>query len=240
MSQAKLTSKRYFEIENEKKTCLQILQDPDAPLDPFKIQTPESATPPNVVDLAETLVSRRSGAQVDIVPSTLDLMYVALGTATGDIEVLEARFKAFVDDCRNHYDLTMIDCHPAGSILTRTSLQNSDHVLIPVVPQAYAARGIALMMRFISANSTEPNKPMPHILFNMVPRSGPTPTVVNEIRGNPNLSQYCLKRVLRKYKAYSDPTEGRGFVWTSGKSYSVEAFGNLFHLAHEFAERIEL
>ena len=108
LSQAMLRSGRYFELESKGQTCLQILQDTETGLDPFEIQTPDSAKPPQITEIAETLVATKAGAKVDIVPSTLDLMYIALGTATGDVEVIEARFEKFVRDCRNQYDLARI------------------------------------------------------------------------------------------------------------------------------------
>lgn len=169
MSQAMLRSKQYYTLENENKTCLSILQDNEDNLNPFEIQTPETTTPPNVENICHTLISNKMG-HLDIIVSTLNLMFVALGTSTGDIDILETRFKIFIDDCRKKYDLVMIDCHPAGSILTRTSLKNSDHVLIPVAPQAYALRGIALMMKFIKSNSINHGSPNPHILFNLGPK----------------------------------------------------------------------
>src|SRR6266852_4159284 len=109
-------------------------------------------------------------------------MYVALGTSTGSIAVIEARFKKFIDQARKQYDAVFIDCHPAGSMLTKTSLQNSDHVLIPVADQSYASRGVALMTRFIESNRIGKVSPAVHILFNLMPRSGPSPSAEKDIR----------------------------------------------------------
>lgn len=240
LSQAFLRSKRYFELESKNKTCLRILQDSDLDLDPFEIQTPSSSTPPAISKIVESIARTKTGVQIDLIPSTLSLMYIALGTSTGDVSVLEARFRKFIQNAKKRYDLVMIDCHPAGSILTKTSLQNSDHVLIPVAPQRYAARGIALMMRFIEANQIGGVGPEPHILFNLIPRSGPTPKVENEIRNHPKYGPHCLKRTLKKYKVFSEPEEGRGFVWVSGKPYSTEAYNALWYLVDEFATRIDL
>lgn len=240
LSQALLRSRRYFTLERENKTCLHILQDSDSELDPFTIQTPSSASPPRVAEIVEPILHSRAGAQIDLVPSTLNLMFIALGTSTGDISVLESRFRKFILECKSAYDLVMIDCHPAGSILTKTSLQNSDHVLIPVAPQVYAVRGVALMMRFIEANKVGGTGPTPHIVFNLIPRSGPAPAAEREIRNHPDYGAYCLSRSLLKYKAYAEPEEGIGFVWGSRKPYSREAFSRLYYLTEEFADRINL
>ena len=240
MSQAMLRSARYFKLENQGKTCLRILQDSVDDLNLFEIQTPETSEPPEIDDIIENVVSNKQGSHIDVIISTLDLMYIALGTATGDLDIVGKRFSKFLSKCKKLYDLILIDCHPAGSILTRTSIQNSDHVLIPVAPQAYAARGVALMLKFINAISSTTNTPDTLILFNMIPRSGSSPKVVNEVSSDPKMGGMCLKNTFKKYSAFSDPNDGIGFVWSSRKPYSTEAFINLMNVSREFAERIKL
>jgi len=173
-----------------------------------------------------------------MVPSTLDLMYVALGQTEKTTKPIEERFSKFVNECRSVYDIVFIDCHPAGSLLTRTSLRNSDHVVIPVAPQSYAVRGIGLMMRFIDSKKQGTVGPVPHILFNLTARRGKS-RQEEEIRSNARYQSYCMKSTLHKYKVFSDPTEGRGLVWHSDKPWSGEALGNLYRVAEEFMNRIE-
>jgi chromosome partitioning protein len=78
-------------------------------------------------------------------------MYVALGRGDAQTQAMEERFEKFIAEASTLYDLVFLDCHPAGSLFTKTSLRNSDHVLIPVMLQRYAVRGIGLMMNFIAA-----------------------------------------------------------------------------------------
>ena len=240
LSQATLRSPQYFKLEKAGNTSLRILQNAHQSIDPYSIQKPDSPEPPAPSTITVPLVSRRTGETLDIVPSTLDLMYIALGSATGDTTVIETRWAKFIAECRKLYDLIMIDCHPAGSLLTKTALANSNHVLIPVVPQAFAARGVALMRRFVDASTTSPKKPELHILFNMLPRSGPTPPVVGEIRRDRSLRKLCLDHTLIKYSAFAEPNGGEGFVWWSSKPYSTHAFQNLDAVSSEFARRIDL
>lgn len=240
LSQAVLRSKRYFALEKEGRTCLTILQEPEVDLDPFSLQTPTSPDPPSLSDVVESLASRVSGSCVDVVPSTLDLMYIALGTAGPGVGVIEDRFRKFVDECRKGYDLVLIDCHPAGSILTKTSLQNSDHVLIPVAPQAYAARGIVLMQRFVAANRLPSTTPGVSILFNNTSRSGPPSSTEAAVRADPKLAPLCFTNRLHYYKVFSEPFEGRGFVWSSTKPWSNRAFRNLWAVAEEFVDKVKV
>jgi chromosome partitioning protein len=188
-----------------------------------------------VADIATRLYNYTS-AHLDIIPSTLDLMYIALSQATAQTKPIEERFQKFITQCKSAYDLILIDCHPAGSLFTKTSLRNSDHVLIPVVPQRYAQRGIGLMMDFISNKAVGETGPLPHILFNGTPRNGIAPQET-EIRANVDYAPYCMDNTLKKFKAFSEPEGGIGFVWSSRKPYSTEAFSNLLKVASELLSR---
>lgn len=126
LSQAYLPSADYFAIEKAKRTVLSVLQDDPGKLDPYKIQLPGSSSPPKLNSLVRNIWKYASGSRLDIVPSTLDLMYLALGRADAQVTIIEERFKAFIDEARSAYDLTIIDCHPAGSLMTKTALGNSD------------------------------------------------------------------------------------------------------------------
>jgi chromosome partitioning protein len=237
LSQAFLPPKTYFSLEKSRKTTLSILLDDDVDLDPYKLQVPGNHTPPPVSNLA-TRIYNFSNACLDIIPSTLDLMYVALGQANGQTSAIEERFEKFMAECKSKYDLIFIDCHPAGSLFTKTSLRNSDHVVIPVVPQRYAVRGIGLMMNFINAKKAGEKSPTPHILFNLTQRTGIS-TQEAEIRANPEFAKYCMDNTLKKFKVFSEPEGGKGFVWVSGKAYSTEAFNNLLRVGTELVTRVK-
>ena len=235
LSQSFIPSVKYFDLEKKKKTTLSILVQDDQALDPYKLVVPGNHTPPAVASLATPILSGAKG-RLDLVPSTLDLMYVALGQANTQIKPIEERFEKFIDEARTIYDIIIIDCHPAGSVFTKTSLGNSDHVIIPVVPQRYAVRGIGLMMNFISSKKAGAG-PTPHILFNATPRSYVTPEET-AIRGNALYGKHCMGTTLKKYKAFTEVEEGKGYVWQSSKPYSTLAFGNILAVATETLKRI--
>ncbi len=238
LSQAYVPPIAYFSLEKERKTTLAILLDDEVALDPYKLQVPGNEQPPAVSQLAFPIYAHKGGkSRLDLVPSSLDLMYVALGQTDHHTRPIEERFEKFIAEAREKYDLIVIDCHPAGSIFTKTSLRNSDHVLIPVMPQRYAIRGIGLMMQFIGDKGAGKSSPIPHILFNHTWRSGVSAEEA-QIRGNPRYAKYCLAQTLKYYKAFSEPEDGEGFVWFSSKPYSTEAFHNLQGVVSEFAQRI--
>jgi len=235
LSQSYIPAAQYFALDKQKKTVISVLQDSGADLNPFVLQLPTTAVPPKVSELAHPLMTYKDGRSLSIVPSTLDLMYVALGQTQGQVEIIERRFRSFMDEAREYYDLVLIDCHPAGSLLTKTALSNSDHVVIPVTPERYGVRGVGLMFEFVQ--SFGGNKPAAHVLFNRTARAGVSQEE-NSIRANPRYSKYCLTNTLKKYSAFADLEEGKGLVWRSSKPYSTEAWWNLSSVADELATRI--
>jgi chromosome partitioning protein len=237
LSQAFLPAKLYFSLEEQRKTTISILLDDDSQLDPYHLQVSGNEIPPKVEDITTQIYKLKDSGQLDLVPSTLDLMYVALGQTDNQIKPIEERFEKFISQCKSIYDIILIDCHPAGSLFTKTSLRNSDHVLIPVTPQRYAVRGIGLMMKFINAKKQGTKGPASHILFNGTPRSG-IASEESAIRANPAYTAHCMTNTLKWYGAFGEPEEGKGFVWTSNKPYSTQAFRNLHSVTQEFFQKI--
>ncbi len=237
LSQAFLLPNKYFQLEKERKTTLSILLDDDSDLNPFEIQVPGNHNPPEVEDIVTQIYSRADGSGLDLVPSTLNLMYVALGQTNSQVKPIEERFAKFIAKGRDIYDLIVIDCHPAGSLFTKTSLRNSDHVLIPVIPQRYSVYGVGLMMEFLRSGSTGAAGPQAHILFNATPRVGVSVEEA-QIRASAKFGDRCMHNTLKRYKVFSEPEAGKGFVWASGKPWSTEAFRNLTQVARELMARI--
>lgn len=238
LSQAFIEPKAYFALEAARKTTLAVLMDSATTLNPYQLQVPGNHKPPSVASLVTSFPIPGTGS-LDILPATLDLMYVALGQANTKVDPIEERFEKFIAEARNLYDLVLIDCHPAGSLFTKTSLTNSDYVLIPVVPQKYAVRGIGLMMEFMKAKKVGTAGPQPLIVFNATDRTGVS-SEESSIRSNSTYAAACLATTLKWYKAFGEPEGGKHFVWRSSKPYSTQAFSNVLAVAREFRIRVGL
>lgn len=184
LSQMYIRRPTFFALEKEGRTSLAILKDDETKVNPFVIEAPSKPTrPPPPEELAHNVYRLKHGGKLDIVPSTLDLMYIALGQPKKRTDAFEKRFASFIDACRDQYDVILIDCHPAGSILTRTALASSDHVLIPVLPAVLAPRhrADAEVHRQHGAEDS-----LPH------PLQSPWASLVEARRnGDPERSQIC-------------------------------------------------
>jgi len=235
LSQMFIEPTTYSDLDRSRKTSLAILQDDEMNLDPYALQVPGNRNPPRLQDLVHPIYGLANNGLLDIIPSSMDLMYVALGQSSERTDPIEERFDKFITECRGAYDVVIIDCHPAGSILTKTALQNSDHVIIPVTPSPFAARGIGLMMRFLEANKIGSSGAFPHVLFNK--EKGPPSSSQLIIRGNPRFVKHCLAAPLERFTAFSDPNGGKDFVWFSGLPYSRKARNNLMSVVQEIVTR---
>jgi chromosome partitioning protein len=234
-SQMYLDSKLYFKLEKDYKTTLSILMDQSTEVDPFSLQDMGFFPPPNVSSIAHNVFGGGKNV-LDIVPSTLNLMFVALGQPGRSLPLMKERFASFISQARSAYDLIILDCHPAGSVFTQTSLGVSDHVLIPVKPENFAVRGLGLMRRFVDGRGPMEPKVKSHILFNM---TGPTrSSEENTIRLDPKYGPLCLKNTLRKRSHYQKANQGRDFVWDRSVAYQRAAMDNLRRVGTELLGRI--
>lgn len=224
-SQAYLKNDRFLQCEQDNKTTLSILMDRSSASNPFMLQTIGEFPPPKVEDLAQTVFTYGEG-RLDIIPSTLELMYVALGQPNKNSDLINERFSAFIREAKRVYDIVIIDCHPAASIFTQTSLSNSDHVIIPSKPDKFAVRGLGLMNRFVQGRGPQRAAIVPHILFNMVGSGPPTPEE-SAIRTDPTLGALCLRGRIGERKHLSLPSEGRNFVWDRAVAYHQVVLRNL-------------
>lgn len=238
-SQYLMLPKRYYELEGANRTILSVLSPPGAPMTPFVLAIPTADQPvPRVEDLATRLVRFRNGGSLDIVPGTLNLMYLALGQSRESLEPMERRFERFVETSAAAYDYVFVDCHPAGSFLTKTALLASDHVVIPVAPDAFSKRGIVLMREFLDYLSRFGKNPDLSIAFNRIPRINYNPRFEREIRGDPTFGAKCLSQVIHEWAAIRTAPSEQTLVYWSRRPWRSVAIGEYVRLAVELRSRI--
>jgi cellulose biosynthesis protein BcsQ len=234
-SQMYLPSRTYFRLEEEHKTTLAILMDNSALSDPFSLQNITEFPPPRPSSIIHN-VSGGGASVLDIIPSTLGLMYVALGQPGRSLQLMRDRFSSFINQVRLAYDLVILDCHPAGSVFTQSSLAVSNHVLIPVRPDNFAVRGLALMKQFIEGRGPLSPTVTPHILFNLTGANSSTEE--NNIRLHKDYGPMCIRHSLRDRSFYRKPNLGKNFVWDRRVAYQPRAMENLRRVCTDIMARI--
>ncbi|MCF8550753.1 MAG: AAA family ATPase [Candidatus Nanopelagicales bacterium] len=80
---------------------------------------------------------------LDLIPSNIDLSAaeVQLVSEVGREYALQRALAPIIDD----YDIVLIDCQPSLGLLTLNALTASSEVIIPMVTEYFALRGVALL-----------------------------------------------------------------------------------------------
>lgn len=234
-SQTMIGAGDYDRLEKDRKTVLSILVQDPSQYDPFAIYSHDFYKPPKVADLV--FKTGASAGQVDIIVSTLDLMFVALGQPGKTLTPMKERFSAFIKEAKAKYDLVIIDCHPAGSVFTQTSLSTSDHVLIPVKPERYALRGVGLMKRFIDGRGPQSSGIVPHIVFN---ETRGVSDAERAIRGAAEFRPLCLGPTIGHSKHFRRASQGTNFMWDVRSANYKNVMKNLNSVLGELLTRMGL
>lgn len=125
----------YLEWITHKKTIFDIFQP--------SVGDTVAARKKNAASLSNAVISvSQGGVDLDIVPSTLDLIkldHAPRGT--------ENRLRVFLEPARQKYDYILIDCPPTASLFSYSAFLASDAYLVPVKPDPLSVLGLPLLER---------------------------------------------------------------------------------------------
>jgi chromosome partitioning protein len=96
----------------------------------------------------EDCVEPTSVRNLFVVPATIDL-------AGAEIELVpafsrELKLRRALQEVRNDYDFTLVDCPPSLGLLTVNGLAASDDVVVPIQCEYYALEGLGQLLRNVS------------------------------------------------------------------------------------------
>lgn len=95
-------------------------------------------------DINDAIVENVCGiGGLDLIPSHIELTFLDLdlGGQAGRENILHAQLQK----CKKKYDYVLIDCPPNLTIAPQNALVVSDYIIVPVVPEFYAAIGLPLL-----------------------------------------------------------------------------------------------
>lgn len=221
LTQHLLEPNKYYSLQKEKKTIYNVLLPNVSNPNPFNINIDkERQDPPKVKDMECRLFkfNRRSWGEkyghASLIPGSNELMYLVLGKKTKTVKPMEIRFHSFLEEAEKAFDLIFIDCHPAGSFLTKSALVMSDIIVTPVVPDSYSLRGLALMKEFIEYISKYSNRQLSlRIVFNMIPWQTADRRIEINIRNSKEFKNVCLNSMLHYSKAIATSGQVQGANW---------------------------
>ncbi|HZR15046.1 MAG TPA: AAA family ATPase [Acidimicrobiia bacterium] len=103
----------------------------------------------------EDCVEPTSLKNLFVVPATIDL-------AGAEIELVpafsrELKLRRALDEVRDDYDFTLIDCPPSLGLLTVNGLAAADAVVVPIQCEYYALEGLSQLLRNVALVRTNLN-----------------------------------------------------------------------------------
>jgi chromosome partitioning protein len=113
----------------------------------------------------QTSVSDVQGTQIDLLPSSLDLIDVQDRLASipagrfytqNPTEILERAVRPILEE----YDLVLVDCPPNLGIITLNGLRISDAYIIPTIPDILSTYGVPQIVKRVAAFAGELGKPI--------------------------------------------------------------------------------
>jgi len=167
----------------------------------------------------------------DLLPANADL--TAVEVELMDAEDREQRLKRALDPLRPRYDIILIDCPPALSLLTLNALTAADAVLVPMQCEYYALEGLTALLDTIHALKARlnPGLEIEGILRTMYDARNNLSTAVSAELAQHFGAQLLKTVVPRNVRLAEAPSHGQSIV-----GYDRASRGGLAYL--ELAEEL--
>lgn len=101
-------------------------------------------------DINKSIIANVGGIpNLDLIPSHLELTFLDLdlGSASAREYILQGQLK----NAKKTYDFILIDCPPNLTLAPQNALVVSDYIVVPVVPEVFAAIGLPLLVNRVNA-----------------------------------------------------------------------------------------
>ena len=232
-----LFGERHYERELEaERTIMAVMESPPS-TSLFKINT-SSDPPPDPMDISTRFWHMTANRDIDlrVIPGNFDLVKYSLMDDNRQLTKVQNRFLEFIKKCRQGGRITVIDCNPSSSFLTKCALWACTHLLVPVRPDRYSILGLTILERFIARIPSIGPVPKKMILLNGVPRQYYDRTIENELRSHPELGPATLKSRLHQSNLLLAKPGFTGFATDKGVPYKNRLKNEISSVASELAE----
>ncbi len=127
---------------------------------------------PVIEDIARPLIPIDAyKGRLDLICGQFELTKFAFLDDANSLELAQSNLQQCIDRYRKDYDLIVVDTNPSASFLTRVTLEITDHILAPILPNEYSLRGLKLLDMILTRFTTDETRPDVSVLFNGVPKS---------------------------------------------------------------------
>ncbi|MCT4665573.1 MAG: AAA family ATPase [Flavobacteriales bacterium] len=184
----------------------------------------------------QEIICETNSPNVDIVPSTMDLVAAELDLV--DLEDRELMLRRAVSPISDYYDYVIIDCAPSLGLTTLNALCASNSVLIPIQCEYFALEGLGKLMNTIKGvqNSVHPDLDIEGLLLTMYDsRLRLSNMVIEEVKTH--FGGMVFETIIQRNVRLSEaPSYGENIILYDASSKGAI---NYMNLAKELIEKNE-
>ncbi|MDM8560905.1 ParA family protein [Candidatus Parabeggiatoa sp. HSG14] len=236
LTQLLMTRKQYDSLLDNKKTIFSVFQH-EIPDSVFAISEEYHLELPLIDDLVENLekhTRNEEDVKLDLLPGDFELATLNL-KARSELRIPKKRFKRFVENAKQQYQLVVIDCNPSTSFLTSCALEVASHLLIPVKPDKYSRLGVEMVLDYAKAYLGKGLVPDIKILLNDMRRDNTNDNkIARELRGHRELGSKVLVNELKHSELLIAKPDHTGFATDQKVPYKEVVKNNLVEIANEY------
>lgn len=158
-----------------------------------------------------------NGIVIDLIPGSFELVTYFLGQRHQHFDPHDMswrNFRAFIDYCRSHYDVIVIDVNPGASLMTEVALSVSTHILSPIRPDRFSRYGIGLLHRMLERLDVPKNRIRLLAIMNGIKRSE-VDDIEMDLRNNDQPEWSYTQKILKSRIAYSKLLEAKPSIPTA-------------------------
>jgi chromosome partitioning protein len=234
LTQLLRTRKQYETLLTDKRTLFSVFQHeiPDSVFaisDEYHLELPaidNLITPLDDIDNTEVKLHLLSG---DFRLAMLNLK------ASAELSLPKKRFKRFIENAKQQYQLLVIDCNPSTSFLTSCALEVASHLLIPVKPDKYSVLGVEMVFDYATGYLGKGLLPVIKILLNDMKNEADDEKVARELRKHHELGSKVLVNELKSSQLLKAKPDHTGFATDIKVSYNQMVKKNLVEIANEYS-----
>ena len=208
LSQLVLTEFKYSILSKQRKTIWHVLE-PDVPSSIFSICESDLVKIQSVAEYVTCIKKTTKDHELFLLPGDFRISALNLRESMQSLEFPRRRFSNLIKNAREEFTLTVLDCNPSSSFLTRCAIENATHVLVPVRPDKYSILGLKMLDDYIGSLPGLSRRPELIVVMNGVTRE--QSSVEAEIRGHPNYGKRVLLTRIPHTKILAARADYTGF-----------------------------
>jgi chromosome partitioning protein len=243
LTQLLMTREKYDKILDKNKTILNVFQH-DLPDSVFAVSEEYNLKMPETDSITTRLKYLRNtndgeeennNTELRLLAGNFELAELNL-KGSNELSIPRKRFKLFIEQARDDYQLVIIDCNPSTSFLTKCAIEVSSHILVPVRPDKYSVLGVEMISHFIKKYLGTGLEPDMKILLNDCSTEVEPQKIIREIRAHPTFGPLVMVNELPHSKLLRAKPDYTGFAVDQRVPYKDTIRRKLVAIADEYSD----